>query len=60
MTTITVTLPPKQMMLFQRLLIATRHIAWTELDATPEDVDAVIDAFLAVIKAYIGGGTFTV
>ncbi len=60
MITITVTLPPKQMMLFQRLLIATRHIAWIELDASPEDVHGAIDAFLRVIKEHIGGGTFTV
>ena len=53
MTTITVTLPPKQMELFQRLLIATRHIAWIELDATPEDVDGAIDAFLRVIKQHL-------
>ena len=53
MTAITASLPPMQMELFQRLLIATRHIAWVEHEATPEDVDGAIDAFLAVIKEHL-------
>ena len=53
MTTITVSLPPKQMELFHRLLSAARNVAWVELDASPEDVDGAIDAFRTVIQRHL-------
>ena len=56
MNSITVSLPPKEMELFHRLLTAARQVAWVELDASPEDVDGAIDAFRNVIKAHLEGG----
>ena len=56
MSTITVSLPPKQMDLLRRLLEAARPIAWVELDATLEDVDDVIDLFVILLKAHLAEG----